>query len=312
LLQQINEKLNADLKALDENDHLESQAKHPTAAELKAKIEQVRSRQGQDQQLLETRQAREELQLSLTDTDSRAMKTRQGIDVCYHVQMAVDAKPKLIVAHEVTKAVTDQDQLATMAKQAQEVFGTDHFEVVTDVGYYAGDEVKKCLEDGIVPYISKPQTSATSKLGLFGKEEFIYNPEKDCYRGPAGQEFTFRFETVAKDRHSRYYSTSAGRACPLKPNCPRNKENRRITRWVPEGLLEARQQRVTANPAKVRLRKSMVEHPFGTIQRGLDQGYVLTRGRAKGRAEMRLTVLTYNLKSVITILGVKHLIAAGR
>lgn len=180
------------------------------------------------------------------------MKTSQGIDVCYHVQMAVDAKHKLIVAHEVTNAVTDQDQLATMAKQAKEVLDTDHLEVLTDMGYDNGDEVKKCLEDGIVPYISKPQTSANSQLGLLGKEEFIYNPEKDCYRCPAGQELTFRFETVEKDRHIRYYSTSACRACPLKPNCTRKKEHRRITRWVHEGLLEAMPPRVTANPEKVR------------------------------------------------------------
>lgn len=40
LLQQINEKINAYLKELDENDHRESQAKNPTADELKAKIEQ--------------------------------------------------------------------------------------------------------------------------------------------------------------------------------------------------------------------------------------------------------------------------------
>ena len=157
LLQQINEKIHAYLKELDENDHLESQAKNPTADELKAKIEQLRSRQGQHQQLLETLPAREELQLSLTDADSRAMKTSQGIDVCYHVQMAVDAKHQLIVAHEVTNAVTDQDQLATMAKQAKEVLDTDYLEVLTDLGYYNGDEVKKCLEDGIVPYISKPR-----------------------------------------------------------------------------------------------------------------------------------------------------------
>ena len=44
----------------------------------------------------------------------------------------------------------------------------------------------------------------------------------------------------------------------------------------------------------------------------MDQGYFLTRGLAKVRAEMRLTVLAYNLKRVITILGVKQLIAAVR
>jgi transposase len=180
------------------------------------------------------------------------------------------------------------------------------------MGYDNGDEVKKGLEEGLVPDISKPQTSAKSKLGLFGKEECISNPAKDCYRCPAGQAFTLRFETVENDRHLSYYSTSACRACPLKPTCTRKKENRRITRWVHEGLLEARQQRVTANPEKVRLRKRLVEHPFGTIQRGMDQGDFLPRGRAKVRAEMRRTGLADNLKRVSTILGVKQRIAAVR
>ena len=40
LLQQIKEKMDVYLKELDENDYIESQAKHPTADELKAKIEQ--------------------------------------------------------------------------------------------------------------------------------------------------------------------------------------------------------------------------------------------------------------------------------
>jgi hypothetical protein len=180
------------------------------------------------------------------------------------------------------------------------------------MGYHTGDEVKKCLDDGIVPYISHPQTSVKSELGLFSKEEFIYNPEKDCYQCPAGQELTFRFTRVEKDRHIRYYSTSDCRACPLKPKCTRSIENRRITRWVHEGPLEAMQQRVTANPEKVRFRKSIVEHPFGTIKRCMDQGYFLTRGLAKVRAETPLTVLAYNLKRVITILRVKQLIAAVR
>src|SRR5262245_21806539 len=101
------------------------------------------------------------------------MKTRQGIDVCYNVQLAVDNKYKLIVDHEVTNDVTDQEQLATMAKRAKDTLETEQIDAVADMGYYNGDEVKKCLEAGIIPYISQPNTSANSKLGLFGKEDFF-------------------------------------------------------------------------------------------------------------------------------------------
>jgi hypothetical protein len=41
----------------------------------------------------------------------------------------------------------------------------------------------------------------------------------------------------------------------------------------------------------------------------MDQGYFLLRTRKKVAAEMSLTVLAYNLKRVITILGVKGLMA---
>jgi len=310
LLKHIHEKIDTYLKELDEQDTMEASTTKPTPQGLQEKIEQLRTQQGQYQDLLETLRQSEETQLSLTDPDSRSMKTRQGIDVCYNVQLAVDNKYKLIVDHEVTNEVTDQEQLATMAKRAKDTLETAQIDAVADMGYYNGDEVKKCLEAGIIPYISKPNTSANSKLGLFGKEDFFYDTSKDCYRCPGAQELTFRFETVEQGRHIRYYSTAACKTCPLKPKCTRNKENRRITRWVHEAIMEEMEQRVAGQPEKVKARKSLVEHPFGTMKRGMDHGYFLTRGLAKVRGEMSLTVLVYNLKRVLNILGMEALIAA--
>ncbi len=57
-------------------------------------------------------------------------------------------------------------------------------------------------------------------------------------------------------------------------------------------------------------RKAIVEHPFGTMKRSMNQGYFLLRGLPKVCAEMSLTVLAYNLKRVMTMLGVSTLVAA--
>jgi hypothetical protein len=78
---------------------------------------------------------------------------------------------------------------------------------------------------------------------------------------------------------------------------------------VHEHLMEEMQQSVTDTPEKVKSRKSIVEHPFRTIKQWMDQGYFLTRGLEKVRGEMSFTVLAYNLKRVISIIGVKDLIA---
>ena len=161
-----------------------------------------------------------------------------------------------------------------------------------------------------MPYLPKPNTAANSQLGLFGKEDFLYDATKDCYRCPGDQEWTVRFATTEQGRPMRYSSTAAGKTCPLNPQCTRNKENRRMTRWGHETLMAERQQRVAAHPEKVKTRKGLVAHPCGTMQRGMDQGYFLTRGLVKVRGEMRLTILVSNLKRVLNIMGVEALITA--
>jgi hypothetical protein len=309
LLKHIHEKIDTYLKELDQQDTLESSVRTLTADELADKIAQLQSRRQHYEDLLQQLDARGASQISLTDPDSRSMKTKHGTDVCYNVQVAVDHQHKLIVAHEVTNAVTDQDQLAAMATRAKDTLDTDHVDALADMGYYDGDEVKKCLAEGIIPYIPKPDTSANTKLGLFGKADFTYDPQHDSYPCPAGQGLPFRFETTEQGRQIRYYSTSACQGCPFKAQCTRNKGNRRITRWVHERLLEDMQHRVIANPEKVKLRKSLVEHPCGTIKRWMDQGYFLTRGLEKVRGEMSLTILVYNLNRVINIIGVHELLA---
>jgi hypothetical protein len=178
------------------------------------------------------------------------------------------------------------------------------------MGSYHGAEVKKCEAQWIVAYVAKPNTSANTKLGLFGKECFRYDATADVYRCPAGEALTYRFSTVEQGRSIRTYSTAACSTCALKPQCTRNKESRRITRWEDEAVLERMEQRVSEHPDIMRKRKMLAEHPFGTIKRWMDQSYFLMRGQDKVSAEASLTVLAYNIKRVINILGVTPLVRA--
>jgi transposase len=308
---EIDKKIETYLNELDEADEQEREMPQPTAEELREKIEQLRGRKQKYEQFGKELQESGEKQISLTDPDSRLMVVGQrSADVCYNVQVAVDAKHKLIVEHEVTNAVTDQQHLAEMAVKAQETLQVEQLEVVADRGYYDGEEVKKCVEDGITPYISKPRTSANKKRGLFTKEEFRYDTERDCYVCPQGAALTFRFESVELGRHIRYYATPQCRGCPIRAQCTRNKGGRRITRWKDEGLLEEMGKRVRDNPELMKSRKEIVEHPFGTMKRTMTSGYFLMRGMKKVAAEMSLTVLCYNIKRVLNILGIEKMIEA--
>ena len=59
---------------------------------------------------------------------------------------------------------------------------------------------------------------------------------------------------------------------------------------------------------KYKLRKNTSEHPFGTLKRAHDASYFLTKGVDKVTGEMALSVLGYNFKRIIKIVGVKKLI----
>ncbi len=309
-LKEVERKVQSYLEELDKADAQE-EAKEPerlSVAELKEKIAHLEKRK---EELKAVAQAGgEKGQVSLTDPDSRAMSMGHGSTVGYNVQAAVDAKHSLIVATEVTQTTSDLGALGTMALQAQEALGAKKLSVVADKGYYNGKEVLLCEEIGVTAYVAKPLTSANTALGLYGKERFRYDPEKNCYICPAGEELSYRFSTNELGRAISYYQTKACGRCPLKAQCTRNKENRRITRLAGEEVQEAMAERVAQNPQLMRRRKAIIEHCFGTINRSLGYDYFLCRGKRHVTTEVNLTVLAYNLKRVCNLVGVQNLVAA--
>jgi hypothetical protein len=170
--------------------------------------------------------------------------------------------------------------------------------------------VVQCQEQGITAYVPKADTSANTAQGLFGKSRFTYDAPKDVYVCPAGAELTYRSSTFEKGRAVRYYRASGCAACALKKQCTRNKANRTITREQDEAVMEAMAQRVKTHPEKMKLRKQLCEHPFGTIKRFFGYTYFLMKGLVKVRAEWSLMTLAYNLKRVLNLVSFENLMAA--
>jgi transposase len=309
----LEEKIDGYLDELDEADAAETDPDEPppSAAELGEKIAELQQRKTKYQALKQGLKESGGKQVSLTDKDARSMVMHHhSTEVGYNVQTAVDEKHQLIVEHEVTNDPTDHAHLAEMALRAKETLGVEQLEVVADMGYYDGAEVKQCAAAGITTYIPKPLTSVNRKRGLFTKQDFSYDAAKDCYRCPAGAELQFRYESFEHNRQIRYYTTSKCLDCPIKAQCTTNQRGRRISRWVDEKLLEDMARRVRARPELLRRRQQLSEPPFGTIKRAMGQGYFLLKGLNKVGAEMSLTVLSYNIKRVINIIGVKKMIEA--
>lgn len=312
----IDEKVAAYVVTLDEGDREDTQApstKMPTAEELRQKIAALKERKTKYEALSTALKESGEKQISLTDPDSRSMVTHFGVtDVCYNVQTVVDAKHKLIIEHEVTNNPTDHAQLSVMALKTKETLQIEKMDVLADMGYFDGAQVKKCADAGVTTYIPKPSTSSGKKRGLYTKDDFQYDNAADSYTCPQGQSLTFRFAARERERDIKYYATAQCRGCPAKHLCTTSTDGRRVTRLVDEDVLDEMAKRVKANPQLMKQRQQLSEHPFGTIKRSMVSGYFLMRGLKKVATEMSLTVLCYNLKRVINIIGMESLMAAVR
>ena len=221
-----------------------------------------------------------------------------------------DAEQDLIVAHEVTNQGYDRHQLAPMAFKAQQATGCEQITALADRGYFNGDQVLSCEGTGVAPVVPKTLTSGNTKRGLFTGQDFIYDAEKDHYTCPAGQHLTRG--RVRSDRSGdidQYRHLTACFTCPLKPRCTAEKV-KRVKRWKHEDVLDVMQDRLDRMPEAMGVRRQTVEHPFGTLKAWMGATHFLTRTLDKVRTEMSLHVLAYNLKRMITIVGVGPLMAA--
>jgi len=276
---------------------------------LAEKIEALQEKRGRYEAMLTQLDQTGEDQISLTDPESRAMAAHTKVGVGYNIQIAVDAKNKLIAEQAVTNQVVDMGLLTATAEPAREILGVETIDVVADRGYFKAEDIEACEKAGCIPHVPKPQRGSSVRDGLFRKDEFRYDAERDAYVCPAGQ-------LLRPIRHGRlrdlakvdYGNPKACRDCPLRARC--TNDVRSVSRLQNEDVLDRMAERLKARPEILDRRREVVEHPFGSIKQWMYQGAFLMRGLAKVRAEFSLTALAYNLRRALNIVGVEAMTAA--
>lgn len=308
-LQRIDESIEKYLLQIESADRQEAPIAKIRTERLENKIARLKEEVARLKDIDAKLQAAPDKQWSLTDPDARAMKTGGKGIVGYNVQTAVDSKHHLIVAHEVTNSGNDRAQLASMSKKAKALLACDELTVVADRGYYNGEEILACEQASIITYLPKVQTSGNQAKGYFGKRDFIYHSKEDEYECPAGERAIYRSTRMEGGKNIKRYWSSACRDCEIKSQCTNGKE-RRISRWEHEASLDAMEARLDHAPDMMKVRRSTVEHPYGTIKSWMGATHFQMKTLKRVSAEMSLHVLAYNMKRVINIMGTKQLIAA--
>lgn len=310
-LQHLEESIGRYLEELDRADRDPSLVSEARVAHIQEKLATIRTHMRALKAIEKQLPWVPDQQISLTDPDARSMATHgKGTGVVgYNVQTAVDTKHHMIVAHEVTNAGHDRAQLASMAGQAKDALNVQKLKAVADRGYYRGEEILECEQNGITALVPRPMTSNNRAKGLFDKRDFKYVPGKNEYRCPAGERAIWRFSRIEADIMVHKYWSSACPRCPIKSQCTTG-DYRRIARWEHEEVLDTMQRRLERMPQASRLRRQTVEHTFGTLKAWMGSTHFLTKTLPKVSTEMSLHVLAYNLKRAMQILGVQPLMKA--
>jgi transposase len=305
-------KLDDYLQRLDTSDVTEQGAGGSRVKNLAEKIAAIRERRTRCQQMLAELDRTGEDQISLTDPDSRAMAAHTHVAVGYNVQVAVDAKHKLIVEQQVTNQVVDMGLMTETAGPAREVLGAERIAVVADRGYFKIEDIEACEKAGMEPYVPRPQRGPSVSAGLFRKDEFEYDAESDNVLCPGGQRLQPYSSSVLRGlKKINYANKQACRDCPIRSRCTNN-SFRSVSRMENEAVLDRMQARLAKRPEVLQQRRETVEHPFGTIKQWMNQGAFLMRGLEKVRGEFSLTALAYNLRRVLNIVAFTELMIAVR
>ncbi|AYC31803.1 IS1182 family transposase [Pseudomonas cavernae] len=312
-MEQIEKSIDRYLAAMDTADRTQSDVVEAKTSRLQDKIEKLKQQMQALKEMEQQLHQAPDGQVSLTDPDARAMATSgRGTGVVgYNVQTAVDAKHHLIVAHEVTNVGHDRTALAMMAEQARSATGVEALTVVADRGYFSGEEILACEQSGITTYVPKPLTSNSKADGRFGKQDFVYAPEKNEYRCPAGESLIYRYTNLEAGLTTHAYWSSNCKQCSIRSQCT-SLSYRRVRRWEHEGVIDAMQQRLDHQPGMMGVRRQTVEHPFGTLKYWMGSTHFLTRTLARVSTEMSLHVLAYNFKRLVSILGIAGALEAMR
>tara|TARA_B100001971_G_scaffold17176_1_gene13387 strand:+ start:162 stop:1595 length:1434 start_codon:yes stop_codon:yes gene_type:complete len=311
LLHDVDASIERYLSEIAKADQQESSAVQNKTERLEAKVAKLKKEMSRLRKLEVEVLAAPGQQISQTDPDARSMATtgRGTGKVGYNVQIAVDAKHHMIVAHEVTNVGHDRTQLANMAKKAKSTIDTDQLTVVADRGYYSGDEIKACDEANITTFLPKPQTSGNRAKGQFDRSDFIYIAEDNEYRCPANERLIYRFTRVENGKTIHRYWSSACVRCSIKSQCTSG-PYRRVSRWEHESVVEAAKERMDREPERMWVRRNTAEHPFATLKSWMGSTHFQMRTFEHVRTEMSLHVLAYNMKRLMAILGIQPLIAA--
>jgi transposase len=309
-LEYIEKKLEEYQKDLAENDG--------DKTEIEKEIQKQNQHKSHYQSLQKELEETGEAQISTADPESRQMIIRNNItEVAYNVQTTVDADYNIPIDYKTTNN-NDSKAMGGMLRRAKSILRRNDFTALYDKGYHTGTEFYIADQLGIEVMVAVPAIPRSSEAPnpAYNVEHFIYNEEENTFTCPHGEVLRTNgtWHTAKSGNKFQQFKTAACKNCSVRTQCTKSVKNGKVVqRGQHARIIHANKQRVEDHKTTYRRRQAIVEHPYGTIKRQWGFSYILTKKTiARAEADVGFIMTAYNLRRLISILGIQPLIAVFR
>jgi len=311
-LENIDKSIAEYLSKLDTNDNHDDELESAKTeiGELKEKIRKLELSKSKLEQAGETIKDSGQKYYAPNDTEAVLVKGREGKFPGYNVQVGVETKGHFIMTDRVTTDTNDMQQLQECVKSVAEQTGVSPSEISADKGYSNTVQILEIEKDGTAQcYIPLIETKRekSEKEGVY----FVYDKNSNTYTCSQGKKLLLLSRNV---KHSgayyNVYKCHECKGCPVHDKCTKSKTGRTLKRNVDQDRIDQYKEKIAGNYAKekIRERKQVVEHPFGTIKMLMGKFNLLLKGKTKAQIEFDYYTAAYNLKRLIGCAPMSELI----
>ena len=224
----------------------------------------------------------------------------------YADNFLIDVKHGIIVDVEASRAIRQAEVGAsrTMLKRTEACFGIKPEWLVGDTAYGSAPNLSWLVnEQKIAPYIPVVEKSKRED-GVFSREDFSFDEERDIYICPAGK-ILRTTGTVVNDDQVLYRARKRDcNACPLKMQCCPKEPVRKVPRSIYEEARDvARAYGKTEAYERSRRDRKKVEMLFAHLKRILRLDRLRLRGPSGAQFEFTLAAIAQNLRRLAKIVS---------
>ena len=243
---------------------------------------------------------------SPTDPDATPLRpSGNGAHLGYHDHYVVDGgTARIILTALVTSAAVQDNQPALDLLWRTRFRWKLHPRQVTGDSKYGTVENIAAIEAQQI-HLYVPLSEVGQRAGVFGEQDFRYDPVADIYHCPGAK--VLRFLSQSEGTHRRIYQARAAdcNGCPLREQCTSSPRGRRISRSLDEEYVErVRAYHATVTHAKaMRKRKVWVEPLFAEAKEWHGLRRFRLRGLEKVNIQAYLIATGQNLKRLLSKQG---------